>query len=242
MSYEKGDGSLPSYEESLSDRVSTSGNVHRGQQIIDQLTNVRARHIREIIEAVVYPRVEEQAIYGIASTTIALIPSDAVAEKPVSEFDFGDQKGEEGLELVGFASDETVQQVRLKGPLNRTQFWRQAGVVDELQRTLQGKLATAPFAPVPPQAQPQFPRPGSESEASTPAQRRSVLRRKQESLPRTSSTTSVEQVTDRGVEEPASGFRARVALEEICFRTVSDFGLYETISRPAVLIRIVAGL
>ncbi|KAL1632065.1 hypothetical protein SLS56_003954 [Neofusicoccum ribis] len=86
MSHEKGDGSLPSYEESLSDRASASGNVHRGQQIIDQLTNVRARHIREIIEAVVYPRVEEQTIYGIASTTIALIPSDAVAEKPVSEF------------------------------------------------------------------------------------------------------------------------------------------------------------
>lgn len=84
MSYEKGEGSLPSYEESFSDRP--TGSPFRGQQIIDQLTNVRARHIREIIDAVVYPRVEEQAIYGIANTTIALVPSDAVAEKPSSEF------------------------------------------------------------------------------------------------------------------------------------------------------------
>ncbi|KAF9634564.1 hypothetical protein BFW01_g5459 [Lasiodiplodia theobromae] len=81
MSHEKGEIPLPSYEESLSGRPPASG-----QQIIDQLTNVRARHVREIIDGVVYPRVEEQAIYGIANTTIALIPSDAVAEKPISEF------------------------------------------------------------------------------------------------------------------------------------------------------------
>ncbi|KAL1640143.1 hypothetical protein SLS58_007257 [Diplodia intermedia] len=84
MSYEKSEFSLPSYEESLSDRP--SANVYGGQQIIDHLTNVRARHIREIVDAVVYPRVAEQAMYGIANTTMALIPSDAVSEKPISEF------------------------------------------------------------------------------------------------------------------------------------------------------------
>ncbi|EKG17860.1 hypothetical protein MPH_04916 [Macrophomina phaseolina MS6] len=49
-------------------------------------------------------------MYGIAKTTIALVPSDAVTEKPVSEFDLGDHKGEESLELVGFPSDEAVEQ------------------------------------------------------------------------------------------------------------------------------------
>lgn len=91
MSYEKDDFTLPSYEDSLSGRA--SGSTHGGQQIIDRLTNVRARHIREIIDRVVYPRIEDQAIYGIANTTIALIPSDAVAEKPVSEFSKLDEAG-----------------------------------------------------------------------------------------------------------------------------------------------------
>ncbi|KAL0254905.1 hypothetical protein SLS55_009429 [Diplodia seriata] len=143
MSYEKSEFSLPSYEESFSDRP--SANAYGGQQIIDHLTNVRARHIREIVDAVVYPRVEEQAIYGIANTTMALIPSDAVSEKPISEFDFGDAKSEGYLELVGFPSDEMVQQVRLKGPLNRTQFWRQPGVLEDFRRTLQAKLSRFSF-------------------------------------------------------------------------------------------------
>lgn len=157
--------------------------------------------------------------------------------------DFGDQKGEESLELVGFPSDEAVQQVRLKGPLNRTQFWRQAGVLEEFQRTLQGKLATAPFAPMPQQAAPQSPTTGPESDTPVPSQRRGLLRRRQDSSPRVSSTASIERATTEAmVEKPASGLRARVALEDICFRTVSDFGLYDTISRPAVVIYIVAGL
>ncbi|KAK0660389.1 hypothetical protein DIS24_g3393 [Lasiodiplodia hormozganensis] len=238
MSHEKGEIPLPSYEESLSGRPPASG-----QQIIDQLTNVRARHVREIIDGVVYPRVEEQAIYGIANTTIALIPSDAVAEKPISEFDFGDAKGDGNLELVGFPSDDVVQQVRLKGPLNKTQFWRQPGVVEEFRRTLQGKLATAPFAPVPQHNGPTSPGPASIPEAPTGSKGRGFLRKRQESSARTPSSQDVERAAEAAAaEHPASGLHARVALEEICFRTVSDFGLYETISRPAVVVRIVAGL
>ncbi|OJD37220.1 uncharacterized protein BKCO1_8000157 [Diplodia corticola] len=237
MSSEKSDFLPPSYEQSFPDRPSASG----GQHIIDHLTSVRAQHMREIVDAIVYPRIEEQAIYGIANTTIALIPSDAVPEKPVSEFDFGDAKGSVALELVGFASDETVQQVRLKGPLNKTQFWHQPGVVEEFRRTLQGTLATAPFAPVPTQDQPSSPASASPVDVSTAPKSRKLLR-KQGLSGRTSSGQNVERAAETVAEQPASGLHARVALEQICFRTVSDFGLYETIDRPAVVVRVVAGL
>lgn len=144
---------------------------------------------------------------------------------------------------MGFPSDEAVEQVRLKGPLNRTQFWRQAGVLEEFQRTLQGKLVTAPFAPLPQQRAPQSPVSSSELDHSTTVQRRGLLKKRQDFSPRMASTSTIERATtEAAVEQTSSGLLARVVLEDLCFRTVSEFGLYETISRPAVVIYVVAGL
>ena len=37
--------------------------------------------------------------------------------------------------MIGFPSDEVVQQVQLEGPLNRGEFWQQTGVIERKMLT-----------------------------------------------------------------------------------------------------------
>jgi hypothetical protein len=75
------DGTLPSYEESinanfLGQRYTSSASA--GQQIRDRVQAVREEQIATVINDHVYPLISQQAMYGIDSMTIALMPSDVV--------------------------------------------------------------------------------------------------------------------------------------------------------------------
>ncbi|OCK82995.1 hypothetical protein K432DRAFT_414953 [Lepidopterella palustris CBS 459.81] len=226
-------GVLPSYEESIgADKTGDSfpSGASKGQQILDQLTMVRAQHISSVIDELISPLVEKQAMYGIADTTIALIPSDVIVpqdETTRSEFDFDNPAR---VEAVGFTSDGDLQQVQLEGPMNRISFWKQDGIVQDLERVLQDRLnAASKFrAPKPktqvPEALPPKPSKkgfwGLKSNAAAP----SVLI----------------SPTDPGLvsEELGGQMQVSAKLEEICLRTVSAFGLYDTITRQGIVIKI----
>ncbi|KAF2147429.1 uncharacterized protein K452DRAFT_354823 [Aplosporella prunicola CBS 121167] len=222
----KDNGAPPTYEDTVSSGPDFGGASH-GQQIIDQLTTVRARHIRSVLDEHIYPRLKQQATYGIAKTTIAMMPSDVLGSS--SSLDSPSNV----LEMIGFPSDEVVQQLQLGGPLNRGEFWQQTGVIGDLERALRDRLATTPFTgtidkPQTPTIQPESPRATS--------QRRGFFGRK---------SVKPETLVSHSTAVPTgtpSQLKALVSLEEVCFRTVSDFGLFETVSRPAIVIRVSMGL
>ena len=205
-------------------------NTHRGQQILDQLTLTRAHHIQSVIDTHIIPLIEQRASYGIAQTIIAMLPSDiplpAVREK--SEFSF-DSDTSKAVEVIGFASEEEPNIVRLEGQMNRTEFWRVQAVIVELERVLRDNL----------NASPQLRSPTRErSEFETPQkQKRNFLAKfvgkcEEERSPSGNPEEGVKRMDESGL------VLVKARLEEISLRTLSDFGLYDTMSKQCVIIRI----
>jgi hypothetical protein len=211
----------------------TSSASSRGQTILDQLSTTRTHHIQSVIERHVIPLIEERATYGIAQTTIAMLPSDiplpAVEEKSEYSFDTSDPKP---VEVVGFSSEDEPKVVRLEGQMNRTEFWRPQVVIVELERMLSENLNANPVL--------MSPR-GDGREGADSAQRQSIrglLSRVMPSLgPELRSPSGNPEVGVRQLDQ-AGTVVVKARLEEICLRTVSEFGLYDTMSKQCVIIRV----
>ena len=217
----------PSYSETPNFSRPTA---HRGQRILDQLTLTRAQHIHSVIDNHIIPLVEERASYGIAQTTIAMIPSDiplpAVQEN--SEFSF-DTDTSKAVEVLGFASEDEPSVVRLEGQMDRTEFWRVQAVIVELERVLRDSLNASPQLRSPIRERSEFEPPCK--------QKRNFLakfvgRGEEERSPSGNPEVGVRKMDESGV------VLVKARLEEISLRTLSDFGLYDTMSRQCVIIRI----
>ncbi|KAF2631639.1 hypothetical protein BU25DRAFT_192560 [Macroventuria anomochaeta] len=227
MSRNEKDDLLPSYSETPTLSRPTA---HRGQRILDQLTLTRAQHIQSVIDTHIIPLVEERASYGIAQTTIAMLPSDiplpAVQEK--SEFSF-DTDTSKAVEVIGFASDEVPDVVRLEGQMNRTEFWRVQTVITELERVLRDSLNASPQSRSPLRER-------SELEAPHKQKRnflaKFVGRGEEERLPSGDPEVGIKKMDESGL------VLVKARLEEISLRTLSEFGLYDTVSKQCVIIRI----
>jgi hypothetical protein len=130
-----------------------------------------------------------------------------------------------------FQSEDGLQEVRLSGPLNTYEFWQQPEVLTELKMLLADKLSTKPLF---------------ESTSASPADAVSIALSDSPSpaAPRPSRGYSLFRKKEASSVDvvpaptPDSMIDVSVDLEDICLRTESDFGLYETISRPAVVIRV----
>ncbi|KAF1945822.1 hypothetical protein EJ02DRAFT_500512 [Clathrospora elynae] len=212
----------------------------RGQTLLEQVALTRTHHIHSIIETHIIPLIEQRATYGIAQTTIALLPSDitlpVAPEK--SEYKSFDSSKPKPVEVIGFSSsDEEPTLVRLEGQLNSTEFWRSHTVVVELERLLGESLNANPLLRT------SSPNDGVEKKSNneqlpTRQARRSLLSRVMPSLgPELRSPSGNPEV---GVSQLENTERVliQVRLEEMCLRTLSDFNLYDTISKQCVFIRV----
>ena len=140
------------------------------------------------------------------------------------------------MEIHGIVSDEEdINEIRLQGEINTFEFWRQKDVVLDLERVLQEKLSSSPIfsqdskarlepeplvnvAPMSPPPQPE---------------RRGFFGR------RSSSKQAIQQTASVVVQPVKSNrMEVKVDLEEVCLRTVSSFRLFETVTRPAVVVRV----
>jgi hypothetical protein len=235
MSREDKDTLPPSYTESTGQtHAPFRSNLPRGQALLDQLTLTRTTHIQSIINTHILPLVETQASFGIAQTTIAMLPSDiplpAIAEKSEFSFDTADTKQ---VEVVGFSSEEEPKVVRLEGQMNRTEFWRVQAVIEELERVLRESLNASAYLRSPT-------RPGRSEfeEVVKQSSRRSLLSRVMPSLGSDKKSASgnpevgVRQMDNVGL------VLVKARVEEICLRTVSEFGLYDTMNRQCVIVRV----
>ena len=235
MSSADKDNVPPPYSEygSQAPPPSSRSSSSRGPTLLNQLSSTRTHHVHSVIDTHIIPLIEQQAIYGIAQTTIAMLPSDIplapVEEKSEYSFDTGDFKA---VEVIGFSSQEEPKVVRLEGQMNRTEFWRPQVVIEELERVLKQSLNASPVLRSPTGGQ------GNEIGTQTRSLRRTLLSRVMPSL-------GPEQRSPNG--NPEVGVRqggntgqvlVKARLEELCLRTVTEFGLFDTISRQCVIIRV----
>jgi hypothetical protein len=220
----------PSYSETPV--FSPSSNTNRGQQILDQLTLARTHHIRSVIESHIIPLVEQQASYGISQTIIAMIPSDVplppIAEK--SEFSFDTDS--KSVEVVGFSSDQEPKVVRLEGNMNRTEFWRPQTVVVELERALREILSTSTH----------FNLAGTAQMGSEPKPRQQSKRSFLGKMVGSTKREGKLPIENSGIvagQLPGGGSVLVAAkLEWLSLRTLSEFGLYDTMARQCIIIQV----
>lgn len=220
-----------------------------------RLSNTRTNHIDSVITSSILPLIHHRVTTGLSRTAVALLPSPSIQTSPIPPNpdsktnslytdDAIDFKSTTILGLVSHDSDEDLQQLPLTTPMDTTQFWSQDMVVDELRRTLGEKLAneglgafeagksTIAVDAVDEQVQEPKPTPAIKS--------RGFFSRKP-----SSSVAEARSSGDRRVvqQELVTG-RAKdtidvdVRLDEICLRTQSAFGLYETLTKPALIVRV----
>jgi hypothetical protein len=240
MSHPEKDTLPPSYSESTNHRhtplhTSTLPQTPRGQALLGQLTLTRTTHIQSVITTHIFPLIETQASFGIAQTTIAMLPSDiplpAIEEK--SEFSFDTFGATKPVEVIGFSSEEEPKVVRLEGQMNRTEFWRVQAVIGELERVLGEMLNASAYL-----RSPDRPRAGRSELEESRQQKRNLWSRMIPSLaPEQKSASGNPEVGVRQMDS-AGLVLVKARLEEICLRTVNDFGLYDTMSKQCVIVRV----
>jgi len=122
-------------------------------------------------------------------------------------------------------SDEEIHEFKLEGDKNRFEFWKQEEVVLELHCVLEARLSTLPVL----------------QDALRSSKNEPVFLSKKSMFGKFVSAVRAEDLggsqTVRHATLEERAVHVKVTLEDVCMRAVSDFGLYETLSRPAVVIR-----
>lgn len=212
---------LPSYEEVT--KLTYQDDRSSGQRLINQLTAVRAEHTRRIADEHICPSIRKRAEDGLSKTTVVLIPSNLDVSKT-----------SDAIEIVDFHDhEEEVEQVQLEGSLNRLEFWRQPDVIKELCYALEERLSASPILR-------DFGQRATQVEEPTTA---SISIQKRRGFLGRSSGKQTHDITPKPESAspsqiPSSRIDVKVALEDICMRTVSNFGLYETATQPVVVVQV----
>ncbi|KAF2876769.1 hypothetical protein BDV95DRAFT_625916 [Massariosphaeria phaeospora] len=240
--YQDEEGSLPSYEDTIKltptehSRWTQTHTISpsRGLQLLDQLTLVRGQHIRSVIDTHILPLVEQQVTHGIAQTTIAMLPSEILLPAPEeesSEFSF-DSGNKKKVEVIGFSSNESPQVVRLEGQMNRTEFWRAPNTIRELEVVLKESLNASPNLQSPTGSRvPPTQKPQRHVKRGLFGRMADVINQ-EERWPIRSSEGDMEHY---GV---AGQVLVKATLDDICLRTTNEFGLYDTMSKLCIVIRV----
>lgn len=212
---------LPSYDEVT--KLAYQDDRPSGQRLIDQLTAVRSEHTRRIADEHICPSIKRRAEDGLSKTTVVLIPSNLDISRTPN-----------AIEIVDFhGHEEEVEQVQLEGNLNRLEFWRQPGVIKELRYVLEERLSASPILREFGQKSTQVQEPAA---ASIPTQKKRGFLGRSNSKQTSDITSTPDSASSRQI--PSVSIDVKVALEEICMRTVSDFGLYETVTQAVVVIKV----
>jgi len=214
MSKDSDFDSLPSYQEALPS----------GPSLLLQLSGARSQHIKYVVSSQILPILSKRASKGLSKTTVALIPQYIL---PTSN--------EQAFQLIGLAdTDEPFEEVQLEGNINTHEFWEQDEVLSTLQNILSNELATS--------SEFSSPKLLERIATSDSLQDTTTLPPRPDKATRSFSlfgkrSTPTPQKTP-SVKKPTPQIQVSVGLEEVCYRTSSHFGLYETISRRAVIVRV----
>jgi hypothetical protein len=212
------DSSPPSYTDTISSSPS----------LLTHLSQTRTTHIHSTITTHILPVISHRASLGIASTIIALLLSDTPLPAVVEQSDFGFETAHtKAVEVVGFSNGEEPDVVRLEGTMNRMEFWRVGAVVKELEETLKERLNdVVELERVPEAVRQQQPR-------------RTFLGRMIPSFgPERKSPGRNPEIGTRQISGDVGLVVVKASVEEICLRTINEFGLYETMAKQCVIVKV----
>jgi len=230
------DQNLPSYEDSITTRPFVDNRAD-GQRILDQLTTARAQNIRLVVDAQIYPIIERRAERGISQTVLALIPSSILKADDNDSSEYTrETSSDTAVEVHGLVSVEDMQQIQLQGDSNHFEFWQQKDVVYDLQRVLQERLSSSPIFSGDTKDSGIFANPLPERTSPPTAQKTRFFGRRISK----SAVQQTSQASNAAQPIRSPHFEVKVGLEEVCLRTVSFMGLYATITKPAVIVRVTA--
>jgi hypothetical protein len=219
-----------------------------------QIASVREQRIQTLLDTYVQPLLNEQALSGLYKTTFVLVPSNVVPLQGGDSPSIPDViEGSSAADVVvGFPSEDFVKLVRLKGPENKLEFWRQPAIVDQLGRQLKARLHAdshklayeVPMSntdadvlpPMGGSARSLFSRKGSKSAQLD----RLEERRLEQGLFRGGWRAPNERPSGR--QKLASGeVRVDVSVNDVSLRVVTEMGLYETKTGSALIVTIEVG-
>ena len=231
---------LPTYEESSATQFLLPSSQTSLPQHLSATRNAR---ISQLFNTEIYPYLCEQALSGLAQSTLILVPSTTTALQPAPILEGKATEAPQfpGETIVGFPSENHVTLVRLRGEENALEFWKQPSVIRELGshvrvclRDTGHNVSSAEddipvISPPPDRSEPSIAKRGLFGWKS-----------------RTSSDAVSPTLTSEWrivVEKPLSEgeVRIKVAVQDVSLRTASDLGLYETRTGKAIVIRIEVG-
>ncbi|KAI9836794.1 MAG: hypothetical protein M1819_000959 [Sarea resinae] len=207
------------------------------QPLATKLRNVRGSRIHGLMTIHISPALEDLSLQGIHKASFVLVPSNAFPARNVREeatdadadadADAGetsDTVAETAEEIIGYPAQEAgglVRVVRLEGEGNTLEFWSQGIVIQELQRDLNARYDAV-------QGETSKPSLSIRSSAGHFSRERSAGR------PLGSSQADLRTPKERSLRP--GDVRFDVRLDEVCFRSVSELGLYESQSGRVIVI------
>ena len=222
---------LPSYHESLKQPSHQS-----------MIEAVQRERIRNLPADYIHPLLASQASSAIYKMTFALVPSDVenlqnnqkpnradVLEKHVGASGTDCNPASESIE--GFAEDENVRLIRLRGNENGARFWEQPSVVSNLERGIRQILGLSPDHTEGWRAN-QCIQPGARP-------RKTFLGRLPKAATQASKGPFADEIHRSAALDPmAPHVEVQVAVEEVCLRYETPMGLYDTRTGMALVIRV----
>lgn len=218
--YPDNDG-LPTYDDAT---AGPSGQVLLGSGIVSEVEFRRHQLVQSAIDYHILPVLRRQAKYGLACSVTVIEPY----EPPAFGFEksgLGDEDKANNGEIVS-PSDENLTIVQLEGDQNSREFWNQLSVIQELKQQLRNVLcASTVFEGV------EFrePKPREPAEPAESSKGWRAWGKK---------SAVVSQVALAHPAKNSKGVQLSVEREDIVRRTENDFGLYETVTRPGIVVRV----
>ena len=219
----------PSYEESTSgDRKSIErkgdGKTPQPWNIREQVGLSRSQHVASIV-AQIGDHIRERALQGLSKTTMVLIPSDQsksvqARRAPIISTDLIPGASRKGT-AVGLPDDEVPTIIQFEGSQNGTQFWQQDEVLYELKVQLHNAVSDG----IPAERMRQHARIIA-LPPPPPTQKTSWFGRK------SSKKAAVPIREEVSVVPPVT---VEVHLDEVHFRSETEYGLYETLRAKVVM-------
>ncbi|KAL2039646.1 hypothetical protein N7G274_007505 [Stereocaulon virgatum] len=219
---EKSPDSLPPYSESISSTPTSPGSLPQN------LANARTTLISSLITTHILPHLHTTALSGLSSSTLCLIPSNISSLHPPSSNASKDPSSPPrsfpGETIVNFPSAENVSLIRLHDPSNTLQFWRQHGVIAELEEHLRSHLRAEGYRVK-----------GDETaSAKTNGAKAGKFGGNKRPSGAEWKTAVVEKLEQGEV-------RAAVAVADVCLRVENEMGLFETRTGLGVVVKVDVG-
>jgi hypothetical protein len=236
---------VPPYEESTgSSRPSplADSKDQPKPSLHNQLSETRSRRIQSLLAAYVDPVLTAQAIDGLYNTILIVIPSDILTE----------QSNLTAKDIVSRLESTSVKVVRIHGDENRSAFWQQKSVLQELTSSLRARLAASghkierPDDAMMQPASPPAPLPQSQGKPSSSSWFKKQLSTPGPEHDPTASTNyklgwraSDEDVPRRPLE--LDEVRVVVRVKDISFRVETAMGLLDSVTAKVLCLEFEVG-